>query len=388
MPPSLFLAIKGLRFRLRQAGVTVIGVFVGVLALVVILAISNGFERSLVEQILETSGHIQVFSKTHQIDGWEAHVKAITAIPGVRSCAPAIMAQGMIENEKEQTFSGANVKGIVPDLEAGANQLGASLIAGEFKFYAKKQIILGAEMASQLKVKVHDVVNLVSPDSSVFELEVVGIFRTGVTEFDFQTLLVPLELTQEAYGFKTGCSHLFVKTSDPMQVRELASRIRAATGLEAATWLETNRILLNAISLEKRVMFLVILLTLVVASFGISNVLTMMVFEKYREIGILRSLGATRWQIVSIFLVQGTIIGMAGTLLGCLGGYLVGLYLRAYPIDLPSSVYVADKVPVLFHAGDFLTVAGLALIISLAASFFPARKAIAIEPMEAIRYYA
>jgi lipoprotein-releasing system permease protein len=388
MPPSLFLAIQGLRFRLRQAGVTVIGVFVGVLALVVILAISNGFERSLVEQILETSGHIQVFSKTRQIDGWEAHVKAVSALPGVKSCAPAILAQGMIENEKEQTFSGANVKGVVPDLEAGANQVAASIIAGEFKFYSQKEIIVGSEMANQLKVKVNDLVNLVSPDGGVFELRVVGIFRTGVTEFDFQTLLVPLELTQAAYGFKTGCSHLFVKTTDPMMVREVASRIRSVTSLEAATWLETNRTLLQAISLEKRVMFLVILLTLVVASFGISNVLTMMVFEKYREIGILRSLGATRWQIVSIFLVQGSLIGMAGTLLGCLGGYLVGLYLRAYPIDLPGNVYVADTVPVLFQVSDFITVAGLALIISIVASFFPARKAIAIEPMEAIRYYA
>lgn len=388
MNPSLFLAIRGLRFRLRQASVTVIGVFVGVLALIVILSVSNGFEKSLVEQILETSGHIQVFSKTHQIDGWEAQMRSIAILPGVKAAAPAILAQGMIENEKEQTFSGANIKGIVPELEKQLNSIGSSVIQGSFKFFSQKEILLGAELARQLKVKLEDMVNLVSPDGTVYELRVVGIFRTGVAEFDFQTLFVPLELAQVAYGFKTGVSHLFVKTTDPLGARSLAEQIRQTTGLEAASWLDTNRVLLQAISLEKRVMFLVILLTLVVASFGIANVLTMMVFEKYREIGILRSLGSTRAQVLSIFLIQGTIIGMAGTVLGCAGGYFVGVLLQIYPIDLPGSVYVADKVPVLFKATDFAAVAFMALVISLIASLFPARKAVAIEPMEAIRYYA
>ncbi len=388
MPPSLFLALKGLRFRLRQASVTVIGVFVGVVALIVILSVSNGFEKTLVEQILEKSGHIQVYSRTHQIDGYEAHVKSIEAIPGVAGAAPAILAQGMIENEKERTFSGANLKGIVPKLEKNVNSLADSMIKGEFRFFSKKEIILGSELAGQLKVTLDDDVNLVSPDGSVFELRVVGIFRTGVSEFDFQTMLVPIELTQAAYGFGSGSSHIFVKTHDPLEAPGLTPAIKAATGLEAASWIETNRALLNAISLEKRVMFLVILLTLIVASFGIANVLTMMVFEKYRDIGILRSLGSTRKQILAIFLIQGAVIGMTGTALGLLGGYLIGTCLQVYPITLPGSVYVSDTIPVIFRTADFATVTVLALLISVVASLFPARKAVAIEPMEAIRYYA
>ncbi|MBI4871502.1 MAG: ABC transporter permease [Candidatus Riflebacteria bacterium] len=388
MPPSLFLAIQGLRFRRRQAAITVLGVFVGVLALIVILAILNGFERSLIDQILETSGHVQVYSKSHQIDGWPKQLESIRALPAVKACAPAILAQGMIENEKEQAFSGASIKGIVPDLERHVNQLASSIVKGEFRFYSQKEVLLGEEMARQLKVKLNDQVNLVIPDGSVFELRVVGIFRTGVTEFDFQTMMVPLELTQAAFGFKSGCSHLFVKTEDPLAARELAARIKGATGLEAASWLETNRVLLQAISLEQQATFLVILLTLIVASFGISNVLTMMVIEKFRDIGILRSLGATRRQIVFIFLIQGTLIGLLGTVLGCAGGYAVGLLLQTYPIQLPTAIYAVGKVPVLFDPLDFVKVSLLTLVISLGASFFPARKAIALEPMEAIRYYA
>ena len=386
---SVMLAVRGLSFRLKQTMLSMLGVVLGVVALTTILSVANGFENGLINSILETSGHIQVFSsQDHEVSN-PAHIsKLVAKVPGVLAVAPAILVQGMIENEKEQTFSGCNIKGIDPVLEKDVNSIGNHMLDGKFAFGGTDEIILGKELAHQLKATVGKQLKMTIPDGKKYPLTVVGIFKTGISDFDYSTVLIPVPLAQKAFGFSDSVSHLFVRCVDPTAAAQVAAAIRKDTAYDAQSWLETNRVLLEAISLERRVMFIVIFLTLIVAAFGISNILTMMVLEKYRDIGIMRALGMRSGQITRIFLLQGLFIGLTGTVLGCVGGWGLGNLLQVLPIHLPVEIYYVDRVPVIFNPRDFLAIAALACTVSLVASYFPARKAMRIQPVEAIRYYA
>ena len=389
MAPSFLLAFRGLTFRFKQTLLSMLGVTLGVVALTTILSVANGFEKGLIDSILETSGHIQVYSsQDHEISHPEDIARVVSKVKGVVAVAPAILVQGMIENEKEQTFSGCNIKCVDPEREFKINSIGKRMTDGVFGFKGRDEIILGKDLARQLRATVGRQVRMTIPDGTKYPLTVVGIFKTGLSDFDFQTVLVPVALGQKAFGFAESVSHLFVRCADPMQARVVAAQIRKDTAYDSRSWLDTNRVLLEAISLERRVMFVVIFLTLIVAAFGIANVLTMVVLEKFRDIGIMRALGMRTREISRIFVAQGLVIGVGGTLLGCAGGWALCKILQAVPIRLPVEIYYVDKVPVLFDPRDFVAIAGLALAVSLLASYFPARKAMMIQPVEAIRYYA
>ena len=389
MRTTMMLAVRGLSFRLKQTLLSMLGVVLGVVALTTILSVANGFEAGLINSILETSGHIQVLSsQDHEISNPEHICKLIAKVPGVKAVAPGIVVQGMIENEKEQTFSGCGIKGVDPVREAQVNSIGAHMTDGKFAFGGPNEIILGKELARQLKAVVGKTLKMTIPDGTKFPLTVAGIFKTGITDFDYQMVLIPIPLAQKAFGFTDSVSHIFVRCDEPAQAAEVAKAIRKDTAYDALSWLETNRVLLEAIALERRVMFVVICLTLIVAAFGISNILTMMVLEKYKDIGIMRALGMRSSQITRIFLMQGLFIGLTGTLLGCLGGWGLGNLLQVMPIHLPVEIYNVDRVPVQFNPRDFVVIALLACTVSLVASYFPARKAMKIQPVEAIRFYA
>lgn len=385
MTTTLFLALRGLRFRWKQSFVAILGVFVGVTALTAILSVSNGFERGLVDQILETAGHLQVWSRSHQIWRYPEVVEEIARLPEVTAAVPCILAQAIVEHE--EAFTGVRVKGIDAAAERKLVDFTRFMKEGAFTFTAREQLLMGEGLAEKLGVSVGDQVRLIVPGAEEPpRLLVMGLFDTGIREFDHEMVFVPMAEAQSLLGFGDNCSHIFVKTSRPLAVRELAGKIRAAVSLETTTWLDSNRVLLEALSMEKRVMFLVILLTLVVASFGIANLLTMMVYEKISDIGILRAIGLGRRGILRIFVTKGFLIGVAGTVLGCLGGWSLGLLLRSISIPLPSDIYYVDRVPVEFHGWDFAMVALLACLVASLAGWLPARKAASIEPYQAIRH--
>lgn len=384
MSTTFFLALRSLRFRWKQTAVAVLGVFVGVAALTVILSVANGFERGLVDQILETAGHLQVWSKSHQIWRWPEVVEEVRKLPDVTAVAPCILAQAIVEHD--EAFTGVRVKGIDPAAERTLVDFGRFMKEGAFAFHADDQLLMGEKLAEKLGVSLGDRVRLIVPGAEEPpKLLVTGLFDTGIREFDHEMVFVPMAKAQAMLGFGENCSHLFVKTRHPLEVRTLAGRIREAVSLETTTWLDSNRVLLEALSMEKRVMFLVILLTLVVASFGIANLLTMMVYEKISDIGMLRAIGMGRRGILRIFVTKGFLIGLIGTALGCLGGWAMGEVLLHVSIPLPSDIYYVDRVPVEFHGPDFLIVAVLACLVASAAGWLPARKAASIEPYQAIR---
>jgi len=365
--------------------VCVLGVFLGVLALTVIMAVSNGFETALVDSILETSGHIAISSPQHVIRRWQALCDDLRSKYGARAVSPCILGQCILEYG--QAFSGVNLRGIRCADEQTVSSMGSRMTSGTFSFVGSNEAIIGAPLASQLGVEVGSSLKVVCPDGEAYDVRLVGTFDTGVTQFDLQTLFVPLRLAQRALGFGEGVSHVLMKIEEPLLASEVAHEIASETGLMAQSWLESNKTLLSALSMEKRVMVLVLVLTLVVAGFGIANVLTMAVYEKFRDIGILRAIGASRRMIMGIFVVQGAMVGVIGAVLGTLGGLLTGWFLGRFPIALPGSIYYVDTVPIEFHSVDFLLVAATACIVATVAGVIPARRAVGVQPWEAIRHY-
>ena len=381
----LYLAIKGIKARPRQYVVCVLGVFLGVLALTVIMAVSNGFETALVNSILETTGHITISSPTHLITRWEELRRDLEARADIKSASPCILGQCIIEHG--QAFSGVNMRGVIPERENAISKMSTKMTTGSFVFNTPKDVFLGSPLAKQLGVKAGQYVKLVCPDGEGYEMRLCATFETGVSQFDLQTVFVPLRFAQRSLGFGSGVSHVLATVHSPLEARTIANSVAAQTGLRATSWLQSNKTLLSALSMEKRVMFLVLVMTLVVAGFGIANVLTMVVYEKYRDIGVLRAIGASRGMVMKIFIIQGFIVGVAGVILGLLGGVAVGTLLDTYPIALPGNIYYVDKVPVEFHLDDFILVALTACFVATIAGLFPARRAVVVQPWEAIRHY-
>lgn len=380
-----FLALRGLQARPRQFAVCILGVVLGVLSLGVILAVYNGFETALVESILETSGHVVLASATHAISSWEALADEVRARPDVTAVSPCILGQCILDTGS--AFSGVKLRGIDPGAEEGISRLSSRITSGSFSFEGSNEIILGAPLASQLGVAPGGRLRLVCPDGEGYDMRLAGIFDTGVTQFDFEMAFVPLRFAQRALGYGEQVSHLLVRLSTPMEADLVAAELAGATGLRATSWFESNKTLLSAIAMERRVTILVLILTLVVSGFGIANVLTMAVYEKYRDIGILRAMGASPGLVRATIMLQGLAVGLVGAVAGTLGAFLVGAALRTWPIPLPDRIYYTDKVPVEFHALDVVLVAVAAVAVATLAGLLPARKAVAVHPWEAIRHY-
>lgn len=385
MKIPFLLAIKGIMARPRQYFLCTVGVFLGVLSLTLVLSVSNGFEKGLVNSILETSGHIILSSPLHIIPNWQAVSDDISKMDKVVSICPAIMGQAIVEHGK--AFSGVNIKGVLLSNEDSISRMSGKMTSGVFEFHSSNEALMGANLANQLGLSVGDTFKLLCPDGDSYDIYLQGCFEMGVSQYDLQTILVPLRFAQRLFGFGQGVSHVIVNVKEPLEAMITAEVIESETGLVAVSWLSSNKVLLSALSMEKRVMFLVLLLSLVVAGFGISNVLTMAVYERYRDIGILRAIGVSKQQVMKMFLLQGFFVGVAGVIAGSFGGYFVGVILDTYPVAIPGNIYYVDKIPVDFLVRDFVLIGLIACLVATFAGVFPARKAVSVNPWEAIRYY-
>ncbi len=382
MPLPLVLAIRSLVIRRFQTGLAILGVALGVLALTLILGIQNGFREAFVRQILETSAHLTLAAPGARLGDVEGRLATLRALPGVSGAAPAILGQGILE--AGHAFSGVNFKAIDPEQETAVTRLLGFVIEGEASFSGPQEILVGSRLAKDLRLKPGDPVKLVLPGGELYDMWVRGVLDSGVGAIDAQTILVSLRFAARAMGFKDGVSHLFVACRDPEQAPAIAAEAARATGLVPETWQDSHRTLLKAMELERRAMFVIIALTLMVAGFGVSNVLTLMVTEKYRDVGILRSLGLSASGVLGAFLFQGLLIGIGGTLLGVGLSLGLGSLLEIYPIPLPGDIYYADTLPIRFSAREFLAISVLSLVVTALAGLPSARKAVRVDPAEVV----
>lgn len=406
---SLWIAARYLRTRRHSGfitlltGISIGGVALGVTALITVLAVMNGFENEVQSRIAGTDAHVILLGETIAgIPAPDSIVARTRRMPGVLGAAPFTYAKAMVLHEG--LAEGLVVKGVdlaeerrVTSIAEHIEPTMAAITDGGVG--EPPGIVLGTELAGRIGVHVGDVVTLASlagAEQSAMgfaprlrKFKVVGLFSSGLYTYDSSFGFISIPAAQDFFRLEGAVTGVEIRLADMFDAPRAATAILAALhepGLRTNNWIELNRNLFTWMKLEKAVMFVILALIVLVAAFNIVSTLFMVVLEKRRDIGVLKSMGATRGMILRVFLAEGLLIGGVGTGLGvALGGLLIAV-LKRYPfVRLPGDVYFIERLPVLPESGDFAAVILATLLLCLAAALYPAWRAAALEPIDAIR---
>jgi lipoprotein-releasing system permease protein len=410
---EFFISLRYLLGKRRQMFVSLIsfisiaGVAVGVTALIVVLAVMNGFHDDLRNRILGVTSHITIGSYSGSIRNYMEVVHEVEKEPGVIGATPFVYAQVMITSGRS-TSSGAILRGIEPISASKVTEVQRNLILGNLSDLVSAThepgtpsypgIILGRELAKNLGVNTGEYVTIISPAGRLTPMgqvpksklfQVVGITESGMYEYDSTLGYVDLASAQQFLGIGDSATGVEVKVADIYKAGEIAKSLGSRLGTPYYTrdWMTMNSSFFSALKLEKAVMFVILTLIILVAAFNIVSSLIMLVMEKGRDIAILKAMGATTASIKKIFILVGALIGLSGTCLGTLGGFTLCSLLKEYKfVDLPEQIYHISKLPVKMEASDIIAIAFSAMFISLVATWYPSRKAAGLDPAEALRY--
>jgi lipoprotein-releasing system permease protein len=404
---ELFLSLRYLRAKRKQAFISVItvisvlGVMVGVMALVVVLSVMNGFRADLMSKILGVNSHILVLKYGGVFADYEKIAERVAKVNGVVATTPFIYAQVMINNSGN--VSGAVLRGVDPRNVAGVMGFGkmirdGSLASLEEDAAGFPPIIVGRELSRQIGAGPGDIVTLLSPEGRLTPLgrspntrryRVVGIFDSGMYEYDASMVFVSLKEAQDFLALGDLVTGLEVRVEDIYESDNIAKKIQSNLGYPYWTkdWKVMNRSLFSALKLEKVTMFVILTMIVLVGALNIISTLVMVVMEKTRDIAILRAMGASAKSVMSIFMLQGLLVGMVGTIAGLISGLGICHLLARYKfISLPADVYYISTLPARVEFLDVWLVAVAAVFISFLATLYPAWYAARLKPVEAIRY--
>jgi lipoprotein-releasing system permease protein len=412
-----FIGLRYLKAKRKQTFISIItvisiaGVTVGVMALIVVLAVMSGFEKTLKEKILGTQAHL-VLLKANQggMEGYEEATKKVEEIKGVVSAAPFIISQVMLSSESN--VFGVVLKGIDPDRVGKVTELAHNLKTGRLEDLKNRRegdlpgIILGVELAKHLSVSVNETIQVISPLGTITPMgmmpkmkrfSIKGIFYSGMYEFDNTMAYVSIESAQKFFSMGDHVTGIEIKTDNIYKVKQIGGEIRREMGLPYWTkdWMEMNRNLFSALRLEKIAMFIILILIVLVAAFNIISTLIMVVMEKNKDVAILKSMGAPPRSILKIFIIEGGVIGVVGTILGTILGLgaafnlemITGFVENLFGFKILSSdVYYIDKLPSQVNPIDVVLIVVTAILISLLATLYPSWRASRLDPAEALRY--
>jgi lipoprotein-releasing system permease protein len=414
---ELFIGLRYLRAKRKEAFVSLItimsifGVMIGVMTLNIALAIMTGLEEDLRDRILGFNPHVVVLSYSGNIPNYQSVVDRIQAIPDIVAVEPFVYGQVMLSTQ--QNMSGVVVRGVLP-ARGGAVDLERYLSQGHLEDLATLHtvqrdpgiggtvqlpgLIVGKELARQLSLVVGDPVSVVSPMGTpsaaglvprVRRFAVVGVFDSGMSEYDASLVYMSIVDAQRFFDLTDAATGIEIRVRDLYQASRVAAAISKELGFpyRVRDWMEVNHNLFSALTLEKTVYFIVLMLIILVAAFNIVATLIMVVMEKRKDIAILKSMGATAASVARVFVYKGLIIGVVGTLLGNLGGYLGCVALQRYEfIKLPADVFYVSTVPAKMYPEYFAAVTLASLLICLLATIYPARQAARLVPVDVIRY--
>ena len=406
LPYQIFIALRYLKTKKKQKGISVNtlisvgGVAVGVMALLVVLSVMSGFHEDLQKKILGVNAHVVVLNYRGAMPEYKDVTERLKGDKEITSSAPFIMGQVMVSYENRA--HGVFLRGIDPESEMKTTDIGKFMKEGSLESLSRKDetpgIVIGKELASSIGAFKGDLIALLSPVGKIGPLgmlpkvrqfRVVGIFEVGMFEYDSNLVLTDLRAAQEFFGMKDEVTGVQLRLTDIYQAPVVRERIQKQLGfpLYAKDWMQMNRNLFSALKLEKFAMFIILILIILVASFNIVSTLIMNVIEKRREIAILKAMGAKDKDIMSIFMLQGLLIGLLGTIIGITGGYLLCYILNTYQIiKLPADVYYLSHLPVKTKITDFIAVSLSAVGISFFATIYPAWQAAKLNPVEPLRY--
>ncbi len=382
------------------------GIGLGVAALIVVLSVMNGFQKELRTRILGVASHVQITSLEGSLADWPRISQQASQHPLVKATAPFINAQGLISNG--QDVQGVMIRGVVPEEEDRVADIGQNMRSGNLKDLRPGEfgIVLGVELAQSIGARLGDKVVVIAPQGQVTpagilprikQFTLIGIFEVGMYEYDSGLALVRMEDAQRLYRMGDAISGVRLRLDDLFQAPRVAYELNKVLppGVHAADWTRSHANFFRAVAIEKRVMFIILMLIVAVAAFNIVSTLVMAVTDKLSDIAILRTLGATPASILKIFMVQGTLIGVIGTLLGVVFGVLLALNVdvvvpaieNTFGIHfLDPSVYYIKDLPSDLLWSDVITIAGVSLVLSLVATIYPSLRAARVNPAEALRY--
>ena len=422
LPYEVFVGLRYLRAKRRNRTislntfVSIAGITLGVAALIGTVGIMTGFKEDIQAKILGTTAHVIVQDRMRDnMDQFDPVIERLRTVPDIIAATPFVLRQVLLTSESG--VQGIVLRGIDPKREALVTELAQNMSSGELtdlltpvtvkqppaddphgepRLIEKPGIILGKELAQRLGVFPGDTLNVVSPVGPISAMgmvpkirtfAVVGIFHSGMYEYDSSLAYIELGEAQKFFNMGESVSGIEVKVTDVFRADEIARNIEQELGFShgARDWMQMNRNLFSALKLEKTMMFLLLVLITIVASFNIVSTLTMIVTEKQKEIAILKAMGATKRSIRRIFMLNGLIIGLSGTGIGIPLGYAF-LWLIQTFWTFDASVYYISKIPVHVLAEDVLLVAGSAILISFVATVYPANQAAKLEPVAALRY--
>ena len=427
LPFEWALSLRYLKAKRQQLFISLItwisvgGVAVGVMALIVVLAVMSGFEDHLKQKIIGTNAHVVVLQLvSHRLEQYEQVLDRVRQALHVVAVAPFVYSQAMLSSRAGVT--GVVVRGIDPAREQLVTDLAKNIREGGLERLSEEVarasnteeevpsrpagIVIGRELAKNLNTFLGDEMTVISPIGTMTpagmmpkyrRFEVVAIFDSGMFEYDTSLAFISLPTAQRFFNLNDAVTGLQIKTDDVDRAPQVAQTLRRELGLPYWTrdWTEMNRSLFAALRVEKVTMFVILALIVLVAAFNIVSTLIMMVMEKRRDIAILKSMGATKRAIMKIFILQGLMIGTAGTVAGALGGIALasslerirGFLERVLQLNVfPKDVYYFDQLPVKLQALDFTLIALAAVVLSFLATLYPAWNAARLDPVEILRY--
>ncbi|HEX7094096.1 MAG TPA: lipoprotein-releasing ABC transporter permease subunit [Nitrospiraceae bacterium] len=422
LPYEIFVGLRYLRAKRRNRTislntvVSIAGITLGVAALIGTVGIMTGFKEDIQAKILGTTAHIIVQDRIKDgMSDYDPVTKQVATVPGVVAATPFVLKQVLLTTQSG--VQGIVIRGIDPQREGTVTELAKNLSSGQLADLSrpvkvkqspiddptspaveteKPGIILGKELALRLGVFVGDTVNVVSPVGPISAIgmvpkirtfALVALFQSGMFEYDSSLAYIDLAEAQKFFNMGQTVTGIEIKVTDVFRAAETARSVEQSLGFAygARDWMQMNRNLFSALKLEKTMMFLLLVLITIVASFNIVSTLTMIVTEKQKEIAILKAMGATRKSIRRIFMLNGLIIGLSGTAIGIPLGYAFLWLIQTFWTFDPT-VYYISRIPVHVQAMDVFLVAGSAIVISFAATVYPSLQAAKLEPVAALRY--
>jgi lipoprotein-releasing system permease protein len=419
LPYELFLALRYMRPKRTFVSVitliSIIGVTLGVAVLIIVISVMSGFDRQLRDKILGFNAHLKVMRPDAALTEYGALMRLVAGNPEVKGVAPFAWGQVWLQTE---TTNGPSremvpfVRGIDPQFESKVSVLPSSVVSGRFDV-SDNGLLVGRVLAQYLHLQVGDRVAITTPsqlhrmreshkagkDEQILatDFTVTGIFDVGYYEYNANLVVASLENTQEFLDLNDAVHGLLVMLNDPYHAELVRQQLRRDLGddYQITTWAEDNSDILNALVVEKNVMFYILFFIMIVAAFGIASVLITFVVQKTHEIGLLKALGATSQQIMLLFLSQSLVVGVIGVISGFGLGMLALAYRneflqfmnRVFKFELfPAKIYLFSELPAIIVPNDILIICGGSLLICLLAGLFPAWNAGRLKPVEALRY--
>ncbi|AVG17859.1 lipoprotein-releasing ABC transporter permease subunit [Chromobacterium sp. TRC.1.1.SA] len=411
MPFEAFIGLRYLRAKRRNGFISfislisIVGIALGVAALIIVLSVMNGFQKEIRGRILSVASHLEVSGYDGRLAGWRDAQAMLVKQPHVQAAAPFVSSQGLFV--AYGNVRGGLVRGIEPALENKVVDVGHHMVSGKLEDLKPGSfgMTLGVELARQLGVGVGDKVTLMTPQGNITpagmvprskQFTVVGIFKVDMFEFDASLAMVNLRDAQVLERMGDSVSGVRLRLDDPMLAPQLKAELRPQLPqLLVTDWTDTNANYFRAVQIEKRMMTIILTLIVAVAAFNLVSTLVMVVTDKQADIAILRTLGASPGSIMKIFVIQGAVAGVLGTLAGVASGVVIALNLDVIvPVIeriigtkiLSSDVYMIDYLPSDVQWGDVSTITIISLLLALFATLYPSWRASRTQPAEALRY--